>query len=107
MKKEGSPLELAKDLTSRSICNVRVGAVLSDNHGIFGWGWNHFDGMYAVCAEQHALSRSNRKRLREATISVAAKRRGKWLTAKPCQKCAALLDKWNIQAEYTEKNNGS
>jgi len=58
------PHDLAIDLTKRSICAVRVAAVLWDQYGIFSWGWNSAgpDG-FGQCAEIHAISRANKARL--------------------------------------------
>lgn len=88
------------DLTGRSICDVKVAAVISDSHGIFAWGWNNigFDG-FGMHAEAHAIHRANRARLRNAVITVAG-RRGKWLNSKPCEACQALIDKWGLRAEW-------
>ena len=79
MEKNLTPRELALDLLDRSSCNVQVAAVLSDNHGIFAWGWNHNptnpNKIKGIHAEAHAISRSNKKRLENAVLTVAARRK--------------------------------
>ena len=94
--KKTSPADLAIDLLSRSICSVRVAAVLADKHGVFGWGWNGVgsDGL-GEHAEAHCLRRSNNKRLAKATMWVAAVRHrtGKPVTAKPCEQCQKAIRK--------------
>ena len=97
---------LAKDISGRSICKVHVGAVLSDNYGIFKWAWNHpGPNCEGAHAEAEALKRVNRKRLRGAKITVAAFRNGKMILARPCEKiCLPLLKKYELKVmEYTTK----
>ena len=97
---------LAEILAKRSICNVKVGAVLSDNYGIFKWAWNHpgpnCDGAHA---EAEALRHVNRKRLLGAKITVAAFRGRKMILARPCEAiCLPLLKKYGLKTmEYTTK----
>lgn len=97
---------LAKDISGRSICNVRVGAVLSDNYGIYKWAWNHpgpnCEGAHAGA---EALKKVNRRRLRDAKITVAAFRNSKMILARPCEKiCLPRLKKHGIKImEYTTK----
>ena len=101
--------ELAIDICERSRCRVRVGAVLSDSHGIFAWGWN-----YSLCdgkdgtgmhAEVHAILRANRKRLRGARITVFGKRRKNFVCSKPCEQCSVFIEKYKIGiVEYISKN---
>ncbi len=92
MKKNLDPEELARAISTRSICTVKVGAVIYDDYGIFSWGWNHSgsDG-FGLCAERHAIKRANRKRLVNATIVIVSMRRGKTITSLPCMKCAKVI----------------
>ena len=103
---------LALDLCNRSQCSVQVGAVLSDNHGIFAWGWNHYSflsaGERGVHAEEHAFKRANPKRVRGSTLTIAGIRRkhGKFIFSKPCREiCLPLLMKHGVEyIEYTTKS---
>lgn len=96
---------LATEILSRSVCSVQVGAAIGDDRGIFSWGWNSCgpSGM-GQCAEQHAILRANKKRLRGANIYVAGmrKRNGKLVTSMPCAKCAALIKKWQLEVRWRE-----
>ena len=105
MNTQCDPRQLAVDLLARSVCSVQVGAVLSDRHGIFSWGWNFpIVSETGTHAEQHAFLRANRKRLRGATLTVAGQRRkqcgvssGPMVYAKPCQEiCLPLAKKHGI-----------
>ncbi len=81
--------ELAIDLLERSLCRIQVAAVLSDKHGIFSWGWNYCGpDCKGLHAEDHAISRANRKRLRGARLTVAGRRvqTGRWVCSRPCEK---------------------
>lgn len=106
MNTQRDAIKLAKDISGRSICKVKVGAVLSDNHGIFAWGWNSpgptCEGLHA---EKYAISRANRKRLCGARLTVFASRNGKMILARPCEKiCLPLLKKHGLKImEYTTK----
>ena len=88
------PRDLVVGLLERSICKVQVAAVLADNWGIHAWGHNHmgFRGN-GMCAEAFCLSRANRKRLPNAVMYVAAKRKrnGKIVTARPCLECQGFV----------------
>lgn len=114
MNKGCSARALALDLLSRSPCGVMVAAVLSDNNGIFAWGWNHYrtfrsEGSPGIHAEEHALSRANRKRLSGSLLTVAGIRRGgKWVYSRPCEKkCLILAKKHGVTAvEFTTKEGG-
>jgi hypothetical protein len=70
--------ELAIDLCSRSACYIKMAAVCSDSSGIFAWGWNSSgrDG-YGQHAEEHAISRANRKRLKDCVVTIAGLRHRK------------------------------
>ena len=106
--KKVSPIDLAVDLISRSTCQVKVAAVLVDNHGIFSWGWNHSGAGYGMHAEEHCLRRSNRKRWAEATMYVAAARAKKaglrLVTARPCEDCQRLLNGLRGRVIYRDKD---
>ncbi len=91
-----------------------MAAVISDNYGIFSWGWNHpgpkSEGIHA---EQHALIRANRKRLKGARLTVAGlrKKSGNKVLSRPCDdedwSCLALARKAGIHAiEYHTKDGG-
>ena len=79
-----TPQELAIDLLDRSVCKVRMAAVLSDNYGIFAWGWN--SGY--IHAEEMVLMRANPRRVPGSTITVAGQRAksGNWVYSFPCHK---------------------
>ena len=94
--KSQDPTDVVVALLNRSICSVQVAALLVDRHGIFAWGHNHMGyGGLGECAERHCMSRANPRRLSEATLYVAAKRRrnGRVVTARPCEKCAQIARK--------------
>lgn len=89
------PNKLAEDMAGRSICRVKVGAVIVDRKGIvFSWGWNHVNDGYGLHAECHAISRSNRKRLEGSVIYVAGfrARNGLAVPAKPCEDCQRVIE---------------
>ena len=115
MKKGDSARSLALDLLSRSPCGVMVAAVLSDNNGIFAWGWNHYhtlksNGAPGMHAEEHAISRANRRRLSGSRLTVAGVRRysNKQVYSRPCEKkCLLLAKKHGItMIEFTTKDGG-
>ena len=102
---------LVLDLCGRSICKVRMAAVLSDSHGIFGWAWNHAgrDGS-GTHAEEELLrfKKINRARMRGATLTVAGYR-GKAknpVLSRPCEVfCLPLAQKCGIRIiEYLSKD---
>jgi deoxycytidylate deaminase len=88
--------ELALTIADRSICNVKVGAIIYDSHGIFAWGWNHVGTGRGQCAEQHAISRANRGRLSNASIMITSIRKGKIINSTPCPKCMNYILKAHI-----------
>jgi len=100
---------LAEDLSLRSDCGVQVAAVLSDNYGIFAWGWNSTgpDGM-GLHAEKHVLSRANRKRIEGSKLTVFGRRKksGGVVFARPCEKfCLPLVIKYGIAVvEFSTKS---
>lgn len=66
-----------------------MGAVLADKNGIFAWGWNSQGKGFGEHAEAACFRRANKKRVRNATLFVASKRKkhGKMVIAKPCREC--------------------
>lgn len=94
MNLKAHPTEIALALLSRSICSVQVAAVLVDDWGVFSWGWNSMgpDGL-GQHAEEHAISRANRKRLEGATIYIASqrKRNKRPVCSRPCETCQPIL----------------
>ncbi|OHB21372.1 MAG: hypothetical protein A2939_05065 [Parcubacteria group bacterium RIFCSPLOWO2_01_FULL_48_18] len=109
MNKNRTARDFVIDIASRSPCRIRVAAVLSDNHGIFSWGWNHPapDGS-GVHAEEHAISRANRRRLKGSRLTVFGARRKNEapVTARPCKDfCLLLALKYGIAViEYGTKS---
>ncbi len=105
MKKPDSAAQLAIDILARSQCSVQVGAAISDNNGIFTWGWNSTGPSgFGQCAEKHAIARANKRRLTGATIYIAGIRRrnGKVVLSKPCDSCQKLIDKWQLKAVWRD-----
>lgn len=106
MQKPSSATLLATEILSRSPCLVQVGAAIEDKSGIMAWGWNSPgpDG-FGLHAEEHAILRANKRRLRGATICVASKWRdsGKTTPAKPCPRCQRLIDKWELKAMWRDR----
>lgn len=107
------PKVLVFDLIPRSTCRVQMAAVIRDKYdAIFSWGWNHAvnksDGPHGVCAEEHAVMRANRSRLRSATITIGGiyRKGGNFLpSSRPCDSCARLLKKFGIsRIEYITKS---
>jgi deoxycytidylate deaminase len=96
VRKPKDPKDLAIALLRRSECSVQVAAVLADLWGIFSWGWNStgMDG-FGEHAESHCLRRSNGRRLKGATLYIAAvrKKNGRVVTAKPCEACQGVIKK--------------
>ena len=109
MNTKCSPRELAIELClRRSSCQVQVAAVISDKKGIFSWGWNNNGNGKGLCAEKHAILRSNRSRLKGSVLTVAGRRKksGNWVEAKPCVKrhCWSLVIKYGFKkVEFTMK----
>jgi deoxycytidylate deaminase len=98
MNKSKDLIELTEIIARRSICAVRVGALIYDSHGIISWGWNHMGTTgYGTHAEEHALSRANSSRLKGAKIIVVAIRRGKFICSLPCPNCSARLEAAGIK----------
>lgn len=108
MYKPRDPRELAVDLLPRSTCSIKCAAVIADKWGILSWGSNHvgFDG-FGQHAEAEAIRRSNRKRLKGATIYVAAERtrNGKSVPARPCMDCFRLICKNEIKRVWFRDND--
>ena len=85
-----------------------MAALIYDSHGIISWGWNHQgDSGYGTHAEQHAISRANRSRLKNATIIVAGIRKRNFVYALPCkEKCFPLIQKVGIsRIEFFSKTH--
>ncbi len=87
------------DITSRSPCEYKVGALIHDKKGVVAVGWNNAWHGLGIHAEAHAVMRSNRARLRGATITIAGRRCG-WIYSRPCEACQALIDKWGLNVEF-------
>lgn len=96
MNKNKIPIELALDVARRSICRVKMGAVIVDWKGrVISYGWNHHlstDGP-GNHAEMHAIQRANKRRLAGSTIYTAGIRPRKLnlVYAKPCELCRSLI----------------
>lgn len=107
MNTHRDPRELVIDLLNRSPAKVQVSAVLSDNYGIFSWGWNFGNGDRGIHAEMHAINRANKNRLRGAKLTVAGRRKRtrKFVYSKPCDSCMDLVFKYGIRiVEYITKD---
>lgn len=107
MVKPDDPRDLCVNLLTRSTCSIQVASVITDHKGhIISWGWNnqHHTG-YGICAERHAILRSNRDRLRYGTIYVAGKYRdrNKLVNSKPCPLCQEQIKKYQMQIIYRNK----
>lgn len=102
MNKNKIPIELALDVARRSICRVKMGAVILDSKGrIISWGWNHHlstDGP-GNHAETHAIKRANPKRLPFSTIYTAGIRPKKhnFVYARPCSSCQQIIKAVGIE----------
>ena len=107
MVKPDSPEELSLNLLTRSICQIQVSAVITDSYGhIIAWGWNSMGPTgYGLCAERHALTRCNRKRLTGGTIYVAGqyKDKDKMVPAKPCSVCQAVIRGYKLKVVWRSK----
>lgn len=106
MIKPDDPRKLAEDILRRSICSIQVGAAIADNHGIFSWGWNSVGSGFGQHAECHAIERASHSRLRGATIYVATlrNRNQKIITSKPCEDCQLLIDNFDMQIVWRDKD---
>lgn len=104
MIKPRDPMELAIDLLPRSICSVQVAAVISDDTGIFSWGWNSVGNGFGEHAEAAAIRRANKKRIRGATIYVASQRarNEKVICSKPCPDCQGKINNWGLKVVYRD-----
>lgn len=106
MLKGDDPRQLAVDLLPRSICTVQVGCALTDAGGsIIAWGWNGVGTGLGKCAERHAIERANRRRLFFGHIYVASqwRNRDKFAPAKPCKACKHIIDKYNLEVHWRDK----
>ena len=105
MNTKRDPTEIAETILHRSICSIKVGACIADSWGVFAWGPNHMgpDGL-GLCAERFAISRSKKSRLYKSTIYVAGEyRRGKFVPARPCEKCRKVIDKYNMVIKWRDR----
>jgi deoxycytidylate deaminase len=85
---------------------VQVGASIADPTGrILAWGWNSVGDGYGEHAEASAIRRANKRRLEGAAIYVAAKR-SKVITARPCEACRALIERWGISEVHWRDGEG-
>lgn len=99
--------ELALYLLSRQArsvkyphCEVVMAAVLSDSKGNFSWSVNYFIANGSCHAEEGALRRANRRRVRGATLTVVGLRRrnGRLLHSRPCERrCLKLIRKLGVK----------
>lgn len=88
-------LELAKDLSGRSVIKIKVGAVIYDKNGILFWGWNNPGNGFGDHAEHMAVRRYLRS-YRTGThsalcVAVYSSRKGRTITSKPCKNCQEIL----------------
>ena len=97
--------ELVKIIANRSQCNIKVGAVIYDNYGIFAWGWNHSGDGFGACAERNAIARANRKRLKDSSIIIIAFRKSKEICSFPCPKCYSVIKACKIESIYCVNQN--
>lgn len=106
------PKDLAIELLDRSQCSVQVAAIITDSEGVISWGWNSMGPTgYGQHAEDHALWRSNPKRLEGSTITVAGRRAksGNFVLARPCAYCMETLrnvgiDKVVYRTKYSSED---
>lgn len=108
MIKPSDPRQLALDLIPRSICAVKVAAVIADRQGIFSWGWNNSGDGFGEHAEAAAIRRANKKRLEGSTIYIAGlrDRNSKPVNSKPCPACERLVKKWGLIVVYRDSYGG-
>lgn len=106
MIKPDNPRKLAVDLLPRSICMVQVGSCVTDPDGnIIAWGWNGMGPTgYGLCAERHAISRANKKRLKYGTIYVAGQYRdtGRMVFSRPCDECMRTISKYKLEVWFRD-----
>lgn len=110
MNIQDKALELAKDLSARSIIKIKVGAVIFDKHDIISWGWNNPGNGYGDHAEHMALRRWLSTRLaggrsggRCLYIAVYSSRKGRPITSRPCAKCEKVLRRYGIKGSVYYK----
>lgn len=105
MHKPSNAKLLAIDILSRSACLVQVGAAIEQKGRLVGWGWNSQWAGFGIHAECHAIRRTNKRRLRGATIYVASQWRhnGKLTPAKPCPSCERLIRKWDMRVYWRDR----
>lgn len=108
MNKNKTPERLAIDISQRSPCSVKVGAVIMDEKNrVVSWGWNGVGDGFGTCAEVHAISRASRKRLHGCTIFVYGIRHksNNPIVSRPCNNCQTIL-KWSGIKEMRWSNRG-
>jgi pyrimidine deaminase RibD-like protein len=89
-----------------------MAAIFSDDMGIFAWGWNHSGSGYGTHAEEHAISRANRKRLKGCVASVAGLRHRPtgtvYVFSSPCrERCWPLLERVGVKTIEFLNLNGT
>lgn len=113
--RKGDPRELALIVALRAndfkTNPYQMGAVLVDNHGIYGWGWCHRGNeayRRSVHAEIHALRRSNPARWWRSSIFVAGLRRNskRLLLSRPCDDCRTALLKAELRSMWYHTPDG-
>ena len=109
MQKKRDRRELAHYYAGRSPCKVQVGAVITDKSGrtMLQGGWNNAGNGRGMCAEHHAIRRSNPRRLRGATLTITSRRKnnGHPVFCQPCEDCFNLAKKHGIEiVEHTDEN---
>lgn len=94
-------LELAKDLSQRSIIKIKVGAVIFNKNEILSWGWNNPGNGLGDHAEHMAIRRlvrsNNLRGASDLRIAVYSTRKGKTITSRPCSNCERLLRRFGIR----------
>ena len=95
-----SPEKFLDKLLKRTICNVKVMALIVDKRGKVQWGWNNAgcDGN-GEHAEACAIRRANKKRLVGADIYIKGVRakNNRPVLSKPCVRCLALLKAFGVK----------
>lgn len=102
--------DILENLLNRSVCMVKVAALIVDTYGCTvstGWNSSGPDG-FGEHAERAAIRRANRDRLNGSTIYVAGEWRGrdKATPSKPCLKCQRVIDKWGLRVIYRDSDGG-
>lgn len=111
MRRNLCPKEIAESISHRSTCRVKVGACLADKKGrVFSVGWNNVGSLgLGCCAEIHAITRANPKRLEGSSIFVYGSHRktGNPCPAKPCLHCLGFIIRSGIKTvNWNNKSSG-